>query len=96
MKSLSDNWSYNQLFQRIAAVKVIRPLQILYTYKTLILEENNHVLTFQQQFDNHNYATLNRAAICIPLFKRANLIFLFCILLPMCGMHYLSLLETKI
>ena len=42
-----------------------------FTYKTLILKESSHVLIFQQQFDNHNYATRNRAAICILLFKRA-------------------------
>ena len=42
----------------------------VFTYKTLILKENSHVLTFQQQLDNHKYDTRNRAAVCISLFKR--------------------------
>ena len=53
---LSDIYKYNIL---------------VFTYKILILNENNHVITFQQQLTNHNYNTRNRAAICTPLFKRS-------------------------
>ena len=73
IKSLNNNDHTTSHFRELQLLKLSDLYKyhiLVFTYKTLILKENGHVLTFQQQSDNHNYATRNRAAICIPLFKR--------------------------